>query len=466
MPRKRKSSSKRKMKGHGAYKRNSSKKSSKKSSKMKGHGAYKRKSSSKRKTRGHGAYTTGTPWYKKVNSKKAGQIGSILGGLGGGLMGIGGGPAGILAGASGGAAAGNQIGSGIGHLFGNGSYHVQSNSVFKGGVPSFDSKGKHCFRFVNREYCFDITGNTSAFSNNTYRIQPSNTLLFPWFSGQSAGFQEYRIEGLVFEFKSLSGESVNSTNTTLGYVCLGTEYNATLPPFQNKIQLENSEFAVSGAPNRDMYHILECKRQETVLGELFIDSGGIPTGQDQRLYDFGILNIAVGNQQAGNVIGELHVVYDICCYKPITGNYSGSSVNGVHYTATSGISTSAYFGSSPALAAGSTFVASLGTATITFPNNMPLGNYQLTYAVVGSNTASVTPPTFSYTSNCKANAILNADATEKLVSNSATSTVTFITLFFIITGPSAVITLSSGTLPGSATSMDLTITGFPNQILT
>jgi hypothetical protein len=40
--------------------------------------------------------------------------------------------------------------------------------------------------------------------------------MFPWLSNIAQNFESYKLRGLVFEFKSMSGDALTSTNTALG----------------------------------------------------------------------------------------------------------------------------------------------------------------------------------------------------------------------------------------------------------
>jgi hypothetical protein len=366
-----------------------------------------------------------------------------------------------------GSALGGIAGGTIGLITGHGDYTVQSNSLTNPGqqIPSFDSQGRHCVRVKHREYIGDLTGSTSPFTNVSYSFNPGNKYLFPWLSTIANNFEEYAWSGAVVELRSISGVSVGSTNEALGYQAMGAEYNASLPAFVSKLQLENSEFSVSGPPSANVLLPIECKRSETAIGELYVNNGGIPSGQDARLYDHCLLNIACGNQQAAYKISEIWISYDVVLYKPKFG-YSTNSVNMYHGVAGLGMSTSAYFGTTQITQENSSFVPTLTGTTITFPANIPLGSYMLYYSDIGSTTAGATPPTVNYTSNCKALNILANDTISQFIYLPVTTSGIMMVAYFEITGPSAVITFSGGVLPTSGVSMDLIITQLNSRITT
>lgn len=367
-----------------------------------------------------------------------------------------------------GGAIGATAGAAYGLITGKGDYKMNSMLSTPDQVPSFDSNGRHCVRIKHREYVGDLTISSSAFLNATYQINPTSNL-FPWLSTIASNFSEYRMEGMVVELKTISATATGSTNGAMGWWGIGTEYNAALPAFTSKQQMENSEFAVSGPPNSNLLHPIECMRQENVLGELYITpSGTTPAGSDPRLYNLGVLNIASGGAQAGYVSMELWVSYDICLYKPLLGYGSGYNVNTYHYHASTGIATTtAYFGSNGLVQVGSTFpvLQTLGT-TLTLGANLDIGSYLLTYTVLGASTAGVVAPVVTY--DGVTTQPLNLYSSSTYPDNTGVAgqnTVSTITSFFKLLQPSGVIVFSGGVFPGTITSMDLLITQINTNII-
>lgn len=399
--------------------------------------AMKKKSKSKSRTLSRTVY--------KAAKKALPHVGQAIGAMVGG-------PAGALV--------SHGLSAGLGKIFGNGAYRISSNSILHGSqIPEFrDRRGRHETRVRHRGFIADISG-TSAFTNTSYSINPGNPALFPWLSVLASQFEEYRVHGLVFEYRSTAANSVGTTNTSMGSVVMATEYNSTLASYINKLQMENAEFSASCVAYDSMLHPIECKRSETVIGELYVRNSPLPSGQDQRLYDMGNFQIATVGQQGTNKIGELWYSIDLSLYKERYGQSSGTSISTAHYTATTGITTSAYFGTSQTQVSGTNFALSLGTTTITFPSNMPVGNYMLNYTVLGSSTA-VTAPTVAFT-NCAALSLFNNAGGSLVVNSGATTTYVTLIQYFTISATATgapVVTFSGGTLPTSPTWMDLIIT--------
>lgn len=265
-----------------------------------------RKAPKQRSENGSAFRTTGTTL--------GGMLGTALGGPAGGVM-------------------GSMLGRGAGAMFsklmGHGDYSVSNvdqlkeNNLVLGNaaqIPQFGS-GKVACKFVHREYLGDIFSSSTAgaFKIDNYSINPGLVATFPWLSGVvGAKFQQYRINGMTFEYRSMSSDALNSTNTALGTVIMSTDYDSASAAFTSKQEMENTEFGVSCKPSVNMLHGIECQRSQTPVSELYIRAFDVPSGKDIRLYDLGRFSIATTGFQGTNVnCGELWVSYDIDAFKAI-----------------------------------------------------------------------------------------------------------------------------------------------------
>ncbi len=262
----------------------------------------------------------------------------------------------------------------MGSIFGQGDYTVKYNTLTNaGGPPQFtSSNGGRSFVAIHREFIQDITGTTN-FSLQSFPISPTNNNLFPWLSQIASNFEEYRIHGMVYEFKTTSGAAVSSTNTALGTVIMATQYNPNDTPFSNKIEMENYEFCTSGGPFENFLHAIECKPQLTVAPQLYVNQ---PTSAgavvDPRLTNFGTFNIATVGMQASNVIGELWVSYYVELLKPrISSLILGSG--GARVVFQTGLSSANPFGTvGGAASAWSTYAATNGERSVFNPGTTGL----------------------------------------------------------------------------------------------
>lgn len=219
---------------------------------------------------------------------------------------------------------GKGIGGVIGRILGSGDYMtnfdtVQSNALTSQ-VPAF---GGESTIITHREYLKDVysadslDGLSTAFNIEAFRLNPTNDEAFPWLSTIAQNFEEYTILGMVFEFKSMSGMSVASPNTSLGSVILATQYDPTKPAFASKQQMENYFFCQSTVPSNSMLHAVECKSGSAPLRSLYTSGG---QNIDPRFVDYGVTYLATVGMPGQKInLGELWVSYKIELKKPRLG---------------------------------------------------------------------------------------------------------------------------------------------------
>jgi len=196
---------------------------------------------------------------------------------------------------------------------GFGDYKVKSNTLLSGASPAVFRGGDRSTVVRHREYVQDITGST-AFSSTSFAVNPGNPTLFPWLAAIAQSYEQYKIHGLIFEYKSTSTDSINSVITALGTVIMATDYNVLNPNFTTKIAMENFEFATSSKPSETMLHPLECDPSQTPTNEYFIAPAG--SGGDMRFVNMANFQLATVGMQAVGVIGELWCSFEIELIKP------------------------------------------------------------------------------------------------------------------------------------------------------
>lgn len=250
--------------------------------------------------------------YPGAGQRIGGAIGSMFG------------PVGSLVGG----AVGNLAHNALNALTGYGDYTVKANALIEtNGPPQIINRSNKEFVVRHREYITDVfsasgTANTpSTFGLLSYSINPGDSTTFPWLSSIADKFEQYRIEGMVFEYKSLYSDAVVTQNGSIGSIVLATEYNAGAPSFTSKQAMENYQFAQSCKPSMSVVHPVECARSQNVLSELYIRPGQVPAGEDVKTYDFGDFQIAsqgipLGAAGAAVNLGELWVSYQIALIKP------------------------------------------------------------------------------------------------------------------------------------------------------
>lgn len=216
-----------------------------------------------------------------------------------------------------GGAAQNMLGSFIGGL---GDYTVKKNVLMAPEPPTIiNDSVKGGITFRHKEYLRDIVTSSTAgaFSLDSYLINAGNEKTFPWLSQVAQNFEQYSLEGVIFEFRSMSADALNSTNTALGTVIMATNYDAVDVNFKSKGEMENYEWGMSCKPSVNMLHPIECAPRQTAITELYVLNGAVPSGADPRLYHWGNMQIATNGFQGTNVnIGELWVTYQVRLLKP------------------------------------------------------------------------------------------------------------------------------------------------------
>jgi hypothetical protein len=329
------------------------------------------------------------PFLKKnVPDGTFSKAGAFLGGKAGGLAGnyINESKSGSRVGSS----LGAKLGRGISSILGFGDYSVVSNSLFKEGmaippgeaVPTFGVLG-HATKIRHREYVGDILvpGVPTAYTNTSYRINPGNPDLFPWLATVAASYQQYRFDGLVLEFKTLSSDI--TAGGALGSVILATNYDVLDAPYEDKIHMENSQYAVSAKPSVSQIHTIECEPMASTQNLWYIRDAASSSVGDDRFYDLGKFQLATQGLpgSAGAVLGELWATYDVSLYKP---EIVATQTEGTKISVSAGVTKNKIFGTNP---------TSLGDlATVTGDNQITFsrgGEYLVRLILAGTGASSV-----------------------------------------------------------------------------
>ena len=314
---------------------------------------------------------------------------SKFGGLAGGALGAAAGnlvvPGSGLATSRLGSSLGSRLGNRISRLVGFGDYQVKENSLFKEGmaippgeaVPSFGVLGQ-ATRVRHREYIQDVVIPTtpSSFHNTSYTVNPGVASTFPWLAALANQYQQYKFNGLIFEFKTLSSDI--TAGGALGSVTMASNYDVVADSYASKIEMENSQYAVSAKPSCSQIHTMECQPSATanVLYYIRNNATSATLGQDNRFYDLANFQLATAGLpgSAGAVLGELWVSYDVSLYKPVIRAESLSTF----IVASGSITKSNFFGNTPTITGnGITAVNN----TLTFQQT---GDYLITLYIVGT----------------------------------------------------------------------------------
>jgi len=175
-------------------------------------------------------------------------------------------------------------------------------------------------RIQHREYVTDIKM-TDNFQNIGFVINATNGITFPWFATVAAAYEQYKILGMLFEFRSLSANALGSVgNPSMGSITFATQYDVYQPVFGSKKSANNHVYATSCKPSENMIHPVECDPGQTPVNPLSCRPRDlVSTVFDARLFDFGRLEVCTqgsGNPDFQYVAGELWVTFDILLLKP------------------------------------------------------------------------------------------------------------------------------------------------------
>lgn len=399
---------------------------------------------------------------KRSSSYKYPGLGRKIGGTVGGMAGNYFAPG--IGGAVGGAL-GSVVGDGaqalVKRITGFGDYTVSKNSLVynRDAVPEFSAHNERCTVITHREFITDIKSSIT-FNLNSYRINPAIQDTFPWLSAIAQNYEQYVVQGMVFEYKTISATAIGSTNTALGTVIMATQYNSLSPLFDNKQQMENYEFCQSSVPSQSILHAIECDPTQTQCGGIFNMYDVNAESGDTRLYDIGRFNIAtVGMQTADVPIGELWVSYKICLLKPrLTGvtdaadfyTLLASSVSSANILGTYTLAESATFNSE---------ITTLLSSTKLGIDASFVGLLQITYAITYDTDMSVAQlPTITVAGNCSVvtdtfTATGSQSVNGKASSNNAVFAVYYVKCnggYVPSTGQAPVVTFANATFTGDA----------------
>ena len=170
----------------------------------------------------------------------------------------------------------------------------------------------------HREYLGELVtgaGTPTAFTLQTYAINPGNSTLFPFCARLAQNFQEWEIRGMLLELKSEASNT--ATSLSLGSMFAAVDYNSLDAAPVSKVELENMEYACSNKPTDSIIMPIECARKNDVLTHLYIANDSDYLTGDKRLYDLGNLFVgSYGCPVANSPIAEIWITYEIALFKP------------------------------------------------------------------------------------------------------------------------------------------------------
>jgi len=328
-------------------------------------------------------------------------LGGVAGGVGAGLLTKN--PYGVKAGAAAGSAAGMLLAQGIKSLTGFGDYTVRKNSFSPGAPPLIRNHKNYPSGAVlmsHHEYLGDLISSSTAntFKLQNFTVNPGLSSTFPFLSQIAQNFQEYRVIGMLFEYRSMSADALNSTNTALGSVIMASNYDASKANYASKAEMEQSQFHQSFKPSESCVHLVECHPASAVLSELYIRTGAVGSNQDIRFSDLLNFQIASTGCQGTNVnLGEIHVSYEVLLLKPILYQSLGQDIGYAKFNSNTGVTNAVPFGTGNSVPSSGNLECTISASglVLTIPQLPFLQSYMIMASWVSSVAGGITMPTFS-----------------------------------------------------------------------
>lgn len=275
------------------------------------------------KYKGRGDYRK---WFPRI-------AGAAWHGLQGGFAGLGkGGIAGAISGAIDAGQAGWNAGANLSKMIGWGDYGPMStNKIIDAGsgpqqnISVNDDSMTGDIYFSHTEYIGNLTvttpsspsTGTTSFQLLQYDLNPG-LKVFPFLAQIAANFELYQWQGLMFQYKPLSGEfGASSVSNTLGKIVMATKYGVNQStPFTSMIEMQNYDYANSTKPSCGIVHGVETDPKQGIAENLMVRTGAPDPSAPRVLYDLGKFYIATegipynGASQT-IVLGELWVTYRV-----------------------------------------------------------------------------------------------------------------------------------------------------------
>ncbi|ALE29759.1 coat protein [Lake Sarah-associated circular virus-38] len=391
-----------------------------------------RRGSRRRGYRGYGAYSRRGSASGSIGQRLGGYLGTMLGG-----------------------AAQNLLKT----YTGLGAYQVKGNALMPGAVISNPNPhGGQVFR--GSDYLGDIFSSPVAgqFTNQSFPINAALEQTFPKLAQFLQNFDQYVIEGLIFEFRSMSCDSLNSTNTALGSIIAACNYNVLQAPFASKAAMEEYEGGVSQRPSSNMQFFVECARAQSPMDVLYTRTGAIPANADLRMYDLGNFQIASQGLQGTSVnMGELWVHYQVAGLKEKI--YAGfGNYNSAYRAVGSGGNNSNPLGNTRTDTYNSGGFSLPTSTTIQFPNSPFVQTYLMELVWTGGAVATLLP-TFTATNAVFGQAFYGPPS----ITTTAVQVITLVVQTTPNTVPVVTLSTTLVTLPTVPT-VNIQITQQPNLI--
>jgi len=302
-------------------------------------------------------------------------------------------------------------------------------------------------------------------------VNPGLAASFPWLSGIAGNFQEWRLNGMLVEYISMTSP-YGATADSSGTVNLSMRYDDSIAAPASLAIAENTDKAENGRPIDNILMAVECASASRPVNVLQVRTGGLPSGQNVQFTDQGIVDICNSGQADGNIeIGEIWFIYDVAFLKPIPSAESGGNNLSDHFQLVTCTSAANLGTASVAVATNAIGgkINAVGT-TYTFPSYIDGGTWLFVINVLGGS-ATASSPSVAVTGGVKLTMLSSATVADQysvgMAPQPTLAAVTTQSMVFLVnvTAPSCTVAVTSNTFAGT-TGGDLFVAAWDANIIT
>jgi hypothetical protein len=338
---------------------------------------------------------------------------------------------------------------------GDGTYKTSSN-LYPVGARVKREVGKSVV-IEREEFIAPVVSHTTAkgLTITKYRYNPASFVIGNEMARTALGFEHYEPLQITIIYDSTSGDALNSTDSSLGKVCLAAQYNTFARDWDSFVELENAADSVCGAPSENLALLVECKPSRR-SNRLYLVSETDPNSAAKPFYDHCDFYVAsVGLQGQAVRIGDLKIRHKVRFSDPV---YRDTTMPDVVIFATGSVaSANDPLSTTPTVTENAT--TRLGctlawtTTTLTITNLKPfVGRVRLqaSYAKLGSSVASREAPSAAFTGTALgtavtvANDVLTLDVASQTNAGNTSSALYLASKVYPVETDKIVITFSGG----------------------
>jgi len=165
-------------------------------------------------------------------------------------------------------------------------------------------------RIIHREPLGTVLGSV-GFAITTYQINPGLASTFPWLAPQALGYESYKVNKLLIEYKFTTNEF-----TGLGRIVIAPDYDAADPPPTSITQAEQMTDNAMGAVAKNWTCTLRPRGIGILGPKRYTRSGALQPNEDIKTYDIAQVHICTQGQTNNAEIGQLWISYDITLFEP------------------------------------------------------------------------------------------------------------------------------------------------------